>query len=142
LRLELVGQMELTYRQVQRRMTSLWHDTHSSGLTLPQVNLLIQLERQGQVNMSDLAEVMCTTPSNLSLLCDKLADKGLIERDRDAVDRRMVYLQLSAQGKLLVQTVKEAKNGLVARALAGIDEDELEGMLNLYKRILHNLNSY
>lgn len=137
----LVDQIEASHRQIQRKMTLLWSEASLMNLTLPQVNLLILLEREGKTKMSDFAEILCTSPGNLSILCDKLLDKGLIDRERDDVDRRMVYLQLSEEGKRMAIPIREAKDALVERAMSGIDADELGGLIKIYKKIIQNLNS-
>ena len=52
-----------------------------------------------QVKPSDLIDFLATTPAAITTLMDRMEKNGLIKRERDTVDRRIVWLQLTPKGE-------------------------------------------
>jgi DNA-binding MarR family transcriptional regulator len=131
--------MEHLYRQIHKKFTAEWNAISPMNLTLSQANMLQMLHREGIQRVRDLAELLHMTAGGLTLLCDKLEEKGLILRYRDEVDRRSVYLEISEKGEQAVIAIKTMKNGLFQRMMQGVPDEELQAMDNLYTRLLRNL---
>lgn len=74
-------------------------------MTLPQYRALVLLDTRGDQNVSALAEALAIEPSTATRLCDRLAGKGLIERQRSTESRREVSLTLSPAGRKVVRAV-------------------------------------
>ena len=70
------------------------------GLSLQQLNVLTIL--QGQPNhtatVNVIRERLIDRMPNVSRLINKLMDKGLIKKDRDLSDQRVVYIKLMPEG--------------------------------------------
>ncbi|MEB2334132.1 MAG: MarR family transcriptional regulator [Anaerolineaceae bacterium] len=80
----------------------------SSGLSLPQFSVLMQLRHRGSFGMSEIAEKFEITPAAASQLTEKLVQAGYIERIEDPNDRRAKLLRLSKAGeKFVVEGVEE-----------------------------------
>jgi MarR family transcriptional regulator, organic hydroperoxide resistance regulator len=73
--------------------------TKKETLTQNQIMLLVQLRLIGRLSITDVAERFIVTPGAASSMCDKLEEQELIERVRTKEDRRVVYIQLTAQGE-------------------------------------------
>ena len=56
---------------------------------------------EGRLRMGELAQMTVITRSNLTRLIDRLAAKGLVERDRDLSDRRGAFAVLTPAGRAL-----------------------------------------
>ena len=74
-------------------------------LSLPQLRVLVMVERDGPLNLGAVARGLGVHPSNATRACDRLVAAGLLHRGEDAGDRRNLVLKLTAQGNQLVQTV-------------------------------------
>ncbi|SFK74907.1 DNA-binding transcriptional regulator, MarR family [Paenibacillus sp. 1_12] len=131
--------IERLHRQVHKKFISEWNAVSPMNLSLPQANMLHMLHKEGIQRVSDLAERLCMTPGGLTLLCDKLEEKGLILRYRDEGDRRSVYLEISPQGLEACVASNELKNQLVEKMLQGISAEELQILDKLYTNLLRNL---
>lgn len=97
----------------------------STGLSMPQFSLLMQLHHKGACGMSKVSEGFDITPAAASQLVDKLVQSGFVQRVEDPSDRRAKMLNLSDQGHELVQRGIEERYRWV---------DELAGKLSAEER--------
>jgi DNA-binding MarR family transcriptional regulator len=74
----------------------------STGLSMPQFSILMQLHYKGPCGMSEISERFDVTAAAASQLVDKLVQAGYIERTEDPHDRRAKLLKLSSNGAKLV----------------------------------------
>ncbi len=87
------------------------------GLTGPQLWALKTLHRRGPLATSELAQALAVQPSTLSLLIDRLEDRGLVRRLRPRDDRRFVEVALTAKGTDLAARAPEAAQGRLLHGL-------------------------
>ena len=67
----------------------------STGLSMPQFGLLMQMHHKGPCGMSQVSERFEITPAAASQLVDKLVQNGFIQREEDPDDRRAKLLNLT-----------------------------------------------
>jgi DNA-binding MarR family transcriptional regulator len=75
----------------------------STGLSMPQFSILMQLHYKGACGMSAISERFDVSAAAASQLVDKLVQAGYLERTEDPSDRRAKLLKLSANGAKLVE---------------------------------------
>jgi DNA-binding MarR family transcriptional regulator len=75
----------------------------STGLSMPQFSVLMQLHHKGVCGVSDISERFDVTNAAASQLVDKLVQSGFIKREEDPQDRRAKLLNLTEKGKELIQ---------------------------------------
>ncbi len=100
-----------------------------------QIYLLRLLDRMGPQRMSDLAELLDVTQGGCSTLVDRAVEGGLVERQRDPVDRRVVRVGLSRLGHETLTEVRRVRAGLLSRYLGRLDPEELELVADVFGRI-------
>jgi DNA-binding MarR family transcriptional regulator len=112
-------------RRIVRAIESYSQEVHKEfGLTGPQLWALKTLKRQGPLATSDLAGALAVQPSTLSLLIDRLEERGLVRRHRPRQDRRFVEIALTPKGAALAALAPEPAQGRLLhglRALPGRD---------------------
>jgi DNA-binding MarR family transcriptional regulator len=76
-------------------------------LTFADYDVLLRLARapERRLRMSELAKRVMISPSGLTRAVDRLVSVGLVERERDASDARVVFALLTTSGR---ETVKRA----------------------------------
>lgn len=79
-------------------------------LTDAQLTVLELLQERDAMKPSDLAPHLATSPAAVTMLLDRMEKHGLIVRERDAADRRIVWVSITETGK------KETKRGLQIRS--------------------------
>ena len=87
---------------MHRSMRGWTHFAKSTGLSMPQFSILMQLHYKGACGMSAISERFDVTAAAASQLVDKLVQAGYIERTEDPSDRRAKLLKLSTKGAQLV----------------------------------------
>jgi len=75
----------------------------STGLSMPQFSILMQLHHRGNCAIGDISERFDITNAAASQLVDKLVQSGLIQREEDPNDRRAKLLNLTDKGRDLIQ---------------------------------------
>jgi DNA-binding MarR family transcriptional regulator len=94
---------------MHRSMRGMNHFAKSTGLSMQQFSILMQLHHKGPCGMSEISERFDITAAAASQLVDKLVHAGYLERAEDPHDRRAKFLSLSSAGSELI------KNGLEER---------------------------
>ncbi len=64
-------------------------------LSLAQLNLLLAVRGKGEVTLSELAEILAVSPPSVSVMVERLVEKGLLVRERSTSDRRKVVIHVS-----------------------------------------------
>ncbi len=69
------------------------------GLTIPQLIVLQGIRELGEVTTSALSSHADLSSATVVAILDKLEEKGLVDRYRSKVDRRVVHARLTAAGE-------------------------------------------
>ena len=97
----------------------------STGLSMPQFSVMMQLHHHGNCAIGDISERFDISNAAASQLVDKLVQNGFIMRDEDPRDRRAKMLNLTDKGRDLIQRGIEERYRWV---------DELAGKLSVEER--------
>ena len=92
------------------------------------MRLLCAINAYGDVGMSELGRLLQLEKSNVSNLVDRLEQRGLVVRTRDAHDRRVTYAELTDEGRELAvgcHAEVVAQLNLLAGKLPVPDRDHL-----------------
>lgn len=71
------------------------------GLTYPQYLVMMLLWERGEMTVKDLAEALSLDYGTLSPMLKRLASAGLIDRQRQSDDERVVHIALTDAGRAL-----------------------------------------
>jgi DNA-binding MarR family transcriptional regulator len=97
-----------------------------TGLTGPQLWAIRVIHEKGPINISDIARRMYLHPTTVLGIIDRLEANGFVSRNRSKEDRRVIWLELTKDGKDLVQSVPEVVKGLLGARLEDITLKDLE----------------
>ena len=75
------------------------------GVSFGDYDVLLRLARAPayRLTMTELARRVMISPSGLTRVVDGLRDEGLVKRERDGDDARVVYAQLTDEGRTRVR---------------------------------------
>lgn len=115
------------------------------GLSVWSFDVLATLRRQGppyRLKPTDLYGLLMLSSGAMTNRIDRLEQDGIVERLRDAGDRRSVIVQLTPKGIELAETVMPVLFAKERKLLAKFaDPDELETLVALLRRLLLSLES-
>ena len=98
------------------------------------------LAREQGLKQAELAERLDVAPISLGRQLDNLEQEGLVERRRDACDRRCFRIHLTDAAQPALKVLKALADQTRAAALAGLSKEEVEQLQNLLGRIRLNLS--
>lgn len=105
------------------------------GLTHTQLGVLEALLHLGPLTQRDLTRKVLTSPGNLTDVIDKLARRGLVQRVACPEDRRSVRVVLTDEGRRFIETVFPAHAQDIAKAMAGLSQNEMASLDTLLRRL-------
>jgi DNA-binding MarR family transcriptional regulator len=95
------------------------------GVSMSNLHVLSMLERHGPMTMSGIADAVDVSLSNATGLVDRMEERGLVGRERDADDRRVVRVTLTATGRAVLADIEVFQADVLGRILGELDEREL-----------------
>jgi len=95
-------------------------------LTMPQLKVLFRLNAQGPARVGALARALHVTLPTMTGILDRLVEQGLIGREEDIADRRLVISRLTPQGQDLVDQLQAASRTRLTRVYEALSSEALE----------------
>lgn len=112
-----------------------------TDLTGAQWIVLLKLSRNEYRNAAELAVALNQDAGSMTRMLDRLEAKGLIQRVRSKTDRRVVELELTAEGVALVPSLAEPVVRVLNHALRDFSKEEHAQLLQMLKRLTTALQS-
>jgi len=109
---------------MHRSMRGWSHFAKSTGLSMPQFSILMQLHHKGPCGMSKISERFDVSAAAASQLVDKLVQAGYLARAEDPADRRARLLALSDKGKELINQGAEERHRWMDELASKISTEE------------------
>ncbi len=84
------------------------------------------------IGVAEAAQELHLAPNTISTLVGKLADQGLLSRERSQPDGRSVHLEATDTGRARIEEFRDLRAELASRALAelaGTDRRALQGAI-------------
>jgi DNA-binding MarR family transcriptional regulator len=106
-----------------------------TGLTLPQLIVLEAVRSQGQVTTQQISREAAMSASTVVAVLDKLLAKGLVERDRSVIDRRVVHTRLTAAGADALRAAPPLLQPQFIAAFAELEQAERSRLAQALQRI-------
>ena len=116
----------------------------STGLSMPQFSVIMQLHHRGNCGIGDISERFDITNAAASQLVDKLVRSKFIKREEDLQDRRAKMLNLTEKGRVLIQRGIEERYRWLDQLSEKLTAEELEKVtdaLNIMTRAAQELEA-
>lgn len=115
-----------------------WGESLRADLSFSQFRALMVLGRRPGLAQKELAEALGLTPAATSTALRRLLASGLVRREADAADSRVVRLFLTADGQAIVNQMQTARCQAAAALLARLGSDDQERLVTLLEKALLN----
>ncbi len=104
------------------------------SLTGHQLEALAALH-EGSLTMRALCERLDITESAGTALSDRLVARGMVDRQADPSDRRVVRLALTEEARAMVERYRATKRARVAELLSSLGRQDLEHLVRIYEAL-------
>jgi DNA-binding MarR family transcriptional regulator len=105
------------------------HRCHERSISMTHLLLMTLLETHGSLPMSRVAELLgCGLPAATGIV-SRMEERGLVDRQHESEDRRVVTLRLSDEGAAEVRELQLSRRERMATALTHLTEPEREQLL-------------
>jgi MarR family transcriptional regulator, 2-MHQ and catechol-resistance regulon repressor len=107
----------------------------SLGLTSGQFGVLEALLHLGPLCQHELGEKLLNSGGNITLLVDNLEKKGWVKRERLKQDRRMLRVNLTPEGRRVIQRIFPQHLAQVVSEFGRLTADEQDELRRLCRKL-------
>ncbi len=105
-------------------------------LSLTEVHTLEAIGGGAGKSMTEVAAKLKITVSTLTISVNRLVNKGYVERFRTAEDRRVVKVQLTAEGAAVAQSHEQFHERMIHAMMGELNAEELRVLAGSVERLL------
>jgi DNA-binding MarR family transcriptional regulator len=130
---ELAARLRVAVTRLNRKL----RQQALAGLSPAQASALGTVNRLINPTLGELAAAEQVQPPTVTRLVTSLESGGLVVRETDQVDRRVVRVRITAEGRRNLQRIRSLKNAFLTRRLAALDPAEMALAENLASLLEH-----
>ena len=104
-------------------------------LTYSQFAVLEALLHLGSMTQGDISQKILKSGSNLTTVIDNLERDGLVRRERNTKDRRIIFVHLTEKGKKKVEAVLPGHVKALVHEFSVLTAQEQETLASLCKKL-------
>src|SRR5512133_2756859 len=119
-----------------RVLRGISHPLKRAEMTPEQYWLLRVLNRASPLRIGELAGELGIATSSATAACKRLEKAGLLKRERQVDDERIVHVSLTAQGLAQIEAWRQRKREALAQLLSVLDEREQQELQRILERVL------
>ncbi|MFZ2102773.1 MAG: MarR family transcriptional regulator [Oricola sp.] len=108
-------------------------------LKTPHLDILVNLVRTAGISQQDLARKLFVGRSNMTMLLPQLEKRGLVERQPDASDKRVLRLYLTGKGRALADEAIAIQAAIVDDIMSVTSPEECELVGDSMRRVVARL---
>lgn len=124
-----------THRQVMQKFFS------GCGMFNGHPFMLFCIRRSPGITPAKLAQEMDIAPASATISLKRMETAGLLRREPDARDRRVVHLSLTPKGEALDDLCRRGKDFTTETLFAGFSPEELTALSSMLGRMRDNLDA-
>lgn len=103
--------------------------------------LLVLVERRGPIGVVELADRVGRDYTTVSRQIAKLESLGLVDREDNAIDRRIREAVVTAKGKAMTDRVDEARARIGQAIFAKWDQQDVADLVRLMRKFADDIKS-
>jgi len=130
---EMAARMRLAILRLSRRL----RQQVAGGVTSSQVSALATIERLGTPTLGELASSEQVQPPSMTKIVVGLEGAGLLARQEDDNDRRVVRVGLTAEGRRTLARSRSLRNAYLVRRLRRLSVDERAALEDAVRLLEH-----
>jgi DNA-binding MarR family transcriptional regulator len=106
------------------------HRCHERQISMAHLFLMTMIEKQGPLAMTRVAELIGSGLPTATGIVTRMEERGLVRREHDTRDRRVVFVTLTDAGSAELETLQLARRQRMAAAISHLTEPERAQLLS------------
>ncbi|WP_430787929.1 MarR family winged helix-turn-helix transcriptional regulator [Virgibacillus flavescens] len=131
----LIKRYQTAMNTVYRSVNSILKEKIHSEITTDQFSTLQYIRNNENCTSTEIALEFGVGKSAVTAQINRLFDKELIERNRDASDRRNVYLTITPKGKHLVEYTEKELYAAIGDQLSHFNKEEITQFIQSLEKL-------
>jgi DNA-binding MarR family transcriptional regulator len=108
---------------------------HERSISMAHVFLMSMIDKHGSVPMTRVAELLGSGLPTATGLVSRMEERGLIRRDHDTKDRRVVLVSLTDAGAAEIRDLHETRQRRMAAAITNLSPTEQTNLLTAIRSL-------
>jgi len=138
---EFIKNFRETIRILDREMFYQNNASCCNGISLAQCHTLLEIEKNKEISISELASNLSLDKSTISRTVDGLVNISLVDRIIPKENRRKALLNLTKSGEQVCKTINFSNNTYIENVLKDFRNDEQAEILRLLNKLTANMAS-
>ncbi|MEK3881253.1 MarR family transcriptional regulator [Paenibacillus sp. PL2-23] len=135
----LAGRFQQSVTQLNRMFASIIIEQLDTPVTMTQLFMLHWIRTSGKCRLTMLADKLEVKPSAVTVMIDRLEKAELVRRIHDESDRRVILVELTEHGQLLIQRAKEIREEMIGAYLSQLDEGEARIVTEVLEKMVRSM---
>ena len=110
-----------------------------NGISVAQCHTLLEIEKNSEISISELATNLTLDKSTISRTVDGLVNIQMVERVIPQDNRRKAILNLTENGQQICTTINYTHDSYIKKVLNDYTSGEREEFLRLFKKLTNNM---
>ena len=106
-----------------------------NGISVAQCHTLLEIEKNNEISISELAGKLSLDKSTVSRTVDGLVNINLVDRVIPKENRRKALLNLTDNGQQVCSTINYTNDGYIKEVMNDFNETEREEFLRLFRKL-------
>lgn len=136
----LLGKLRRLINLMQRARTQEFSN-HDFNMMDGKGRLLSVLRHKEGLTQRELCEELDIRPSSVGELIRKLENSGLVQRQNNETDRRVMNVYLTENGRTFVENASSAQTGIQANLFKDISEEEQDMFVRVLQKMIISLEN-
>ncbi len=132
---DLLSVPPLIFRGVRRKLLKMALVNTKVDISPPHFEIMKLLDEAGTLHVAEIGERLLIARAQMTHLIDKLVDLGMVERQMDATDRRMINVVLTSEGRTIVEERDSNIKQATKETLSCLTDEELETLSDSLEKL-------
>lgn len=102
--------------------------TKKFNIPYSHIKVLFYLVNNGPIPISKMAKELCISKPNMTPVIDKLVEEGLVTRDYDPTDRRVILIQATPKALKALKEGKEYIKEVIKEKISPLSDEDISNL--------------
>lgn len=107
-----------------------------------QLPILWTIAQLGRISQGQIARALGVSRAAVAVSAKRMEKAGLVLREKESGDHRRTMVSLTARGESAARRARAHQEEILARRLEGFTPEEMDSLMEFYRRMNHNLERY